>query len=636
MTSTLENFFLLRDRNGNPMYFADVITDISEQKAMTTALAEYSPNMTFINVKGKVVYANKLCEEVLGYTQDELYDPAFNFLQLTAPDYQDLVKEKFRQHMAGKEVEPYEYALITKEGKKIYAVLSTKLIPFEGETAILGVVTDISKRKEMETSVRVSELNLRAILEASTESVFLLHTDGTVLAANKTTAERLGLNSEPIVGKNIYDILPRYQQDSRKEKLEEAIREKRVVQFQDQREGLWLDSYVYPVMDNGDVTRLAVLAIDITERKNAEQSLLENEALLRSTLESIGTGILVVNEHGKATHSNKIFAEMWRIPDDVMASGDDDQLIVFVLDQLKDPDQFLRKVKELYQTDRIDYDILEFKDGRFFERISNPLLYGDKIAGRVWGFRDITQRKNMEIEIHRINEELRELNASKDKFFSIIAHDLRSPFSGLLGLSEVLADPTEELTIEQMRKYSGRLHVLLRNQFNLLQNLLEWSRLQRGAINYRPERLNLRTVLNNVSDQVSVNCIRKNINLTFNIDSDHFIHADADMLHSVCLNLISNAIKFTKQDGRIVIQSKAHDEFIEVSVQDSGVGISSDRLKTIFSLDEVSSTSGTAGEKGTGLGLLLCKEFIDKHGGKLSAESEPGKGSRFIFTLPVV
>jgi len=634
VTSTLENFFLLRDHEGNPTYFADVVTDISEQKAFSTALAEYSPNMIFINVKGKIVYANRICEEIIGYSREELYDPNFSFLQLTAPGYLDLVKEKFHQHMMGKEVEPYEYALITKEGEKLYTVLSTKLISYGGEPAILGIVTDITKRKMIEESLRENELNFRAILESSKESVFLIDISGKILVANPTMAERFGKKPQSVIGQNIYDLLPSSHREFRKKKLEEAIQEKNIVRFDDQREGLWLDSYIYPVIDEGEVTRLAILAIDITEKKRVEQSLRNNELLFRAILESIGTGILVVNDNGEVTHFNKRFAEMWQIPASIMESKIDDQLLGFVLDQLEMPEQFLQKVKELYQTDLVDHDVLEFKDGRFFERITQPLLYENKIGGRVWGFRDITEQKKMELDIQGINENLRELNAAKDKFFSIIAHDLRSPFSGLLGLSEVISDPTQELTIDEIRKYAGRLHMLLRNQFNLLQNLLEWSRLQRGGIDYKPERLNLRSFVGNVLDQLSINIIRKNVELENRVDSQIVILADADMLQSILLNLLSNAIKFTDSGGKINTRAARSEQWIEIVIEDTGVGISKERLAKIFELDKVNSTIGTAGEKGTGLGLILCKEFIEKHGGVIHAESGPGKGSKFIFTLP--
>ena len=484
-------------------------------------------------------------------------------------------------------------------------------------------------------SIRESELYLRTILKSSKETVFLIDTSGNILIANETTAERIGKKVDEIIGKNIFDLMPASVLKLRKSKIAEAIREKRVARFEDKRNGMWLDSYIYPVIEGGTVTRLAVMAIDISERKNAEQSLQANEELLYATLESIGSGILVVDDQGKVTRVNKKFATMWKIPEEVMASKDDEQLLAVALDQLEEPKQFLAKVQELYQTDRIDTDILKFKDGRYFERISNPLIVDDKIAGRVWGFRDITLRKTMEIEIEKINEELHESNAAKDKFFSIIAHDLRSPFSGLLGLSEVIADPTEELTIQEMRKYSGRLHGLLRNQFNLLQNLLEWSRLQRGGIDYKPERLNLGSQVNFVTDQLAVNFLRKNLDLVNEVGPRILIHADADMLQSVLLNLISNAIKYTEKNGKIIISAKEVDKQVEISIKDTGVGIGSNRLSTIFNLDEVSSSSGTDGEKGTGLGLLLCKEFVEKHGGTIYAESEKGKGSIFRFTMPI-
>jgi len=616
--------------------------EIEEQTLVFKRFAESSGQgfgMAYLD--GTITYVNPaLCRILDEENQENIYKKPFPAYY--PPEIRKRLKEEILPTVMKEGQWTGELAVISAKGKKIPTLENFFLLHNrDGEPKLFAdVISDISEQKEMSNklvaeSIRESEANLRTILEASKETVFLIDTTGNILVANETTAERLGKKVNDIIGKNIIDLMPVSLKEHRKQRIAEAIREKKVARFEDQRNGLWLDSYIYPVIEEGKVTRLAIMAIDISERKKREQSIQENEELLRSTLESIGTGILVVNDQGKVTHVNKKFASMWRIPEEVMESKDDDQLLGFVLDQLEEPEQFLTKVKELYQTDRVDNDILKFKDGRYFERISHPLVLGDKVTGRVWGFRDITQRKKMEIEISRINEELHELNAAKDKFFSIIAHDLKSPFSGLLGLSEVISDPTEELTIQEMRKYSGRLHSLLRNQFNLLQNLLEWSRLQRGGIDYKPEQLNLGSQVNLVTDQLAVNILRKNLDLLNEVEPRIIIHADADMLQSILQNLISNAIKFTDQNGRIVIRAKAADKQIEISVEDNGVGISSNRLSTIFNLDEVNSSTGTDGEKGTGLGLLLCKEFIEKHGGTINAESELGKGSIFRFTIPV-
>ncbi|MBC8314675.1 MAG: PAS domain-containing sensor histidine kinase [Bacteroidales bacterium] len=615
--------------------------EIEEQTLVFKRFAESSgQGFGMAHLDGTITYVNPaLCRILDEENQENVCKKPFP--EYYPPEIQKRLKEEILPTVMKEGQWTGELSVISAKGKKTPTLENFFLLRgHDGEPLFFAdVITDISEQREMSSvlvaeSIRESELNLRAILESSKETVFLIDTSGIILVANETTAERLGKKVDDIIGKNIIDLMPVALKEHRKQRIAEAIREKKVVRFEDQRNGIWLDSYLYPVIDDGNVTRLAVMAIDISERKKAEQFLRQNEELLRSILESIGTGILVVNDQGKVTHVNKKFSSLWRIPEEVMDSKDDDQLLGFVLDQLEEPEQFLTKVKELYQTDRVDNDILKFKDGRYFERHSHPLMLGNKVTGRVWGFRDITQRKTMEIEINRINEELQELNAAKDKFFSIIAHDLKSPFSGLLGLSEVIADPTEELTIQEMRKYSGRLHSLLRNQFNLLQNLLEWSRLQRGGIEYKPERLNLRSEVSFVTDQLAVNILRKNQDLLNEVEPRIIIHADTDMLQSILQNIISNAIKFTNQNGKIVIRAKVIDKLVEVSVEDNGVGISSNRLSTIFNLEEVNSSTGTDGEKGTGLGLLLCKEFIEKHGGTIQVESEPGKGSIFRFTIP--
>ncbi len=242
--------------------------------------------------------------------------------------------------------------------------------------------------------------------------------------------------------------------------------------------------------------------------------------------------------------------------------------------------------------------------------------------------------KESEEVIKRKNEELKEINDSKDKFFSIIAHDLRSPFQGLLSISKYLVDEYETLDKDDFKELVFSLNEALHTQYKFLDDLLNWSRIQSGRMIMEPANLNLTGELQKVLRLFESNIKNKKINLTININPKQKILADNDMLSLLLRNLISNAIKFTHTSGIVEITAFAEDDVVLVVVSDNGVGIKQENIPKLFRIDIQFTTHGTNKESGNGIGLVLCKEIVEKHGGKIWAESEINKGSKFIFTLP--
>ncbi len=235
--------------------------------------------------------------------------------------------------------------------------------------------------------------------------------------------------------------------------------------------------------------------------------------------------------------------------------------------------------------------------------------------------------------IEQQNTELTELNATKDKFFSIIAHDLRSPFTAIIGFSEVLAKDIEKYDKVAIKEFAHDIHNSANQTMALLENLLEWARLQNGGIspNFAPNHL--LSMTNEICLLYNDSVKSKNIKLENTITSELTVNCDINMTKTVIRNLISNAIKFTGKQGTILISALQKENIIEVHVSDTGVGISAQAIPNLFRIDKSLSTDGTEHEKGTGLGLLLCKELIEKHGGRIWIESELGKGSTVKFTL---
>ena len=230
-------------------------------------------------------------------------------------------------------------------------------------------------------------------------------------------------------------------------------------------------------------------------------------------------------------------------------------------------------------------------------------------------------------------EKLKELNASKDRFFSIISHDLKNSFFSIMSLSKRLADPNSDETEEQKRERAQLLHENSKKLYSFLENLLTWARVQRGETLYEPDNKNLREIASEIIDIFKLKADEKDISLKNNIDDKIEVFADENMVKTILRNLVSNAINFTKPGGSVKILSKKETDEVIVTVEDNGVGISEDNQKKLLRIDKKYIDRNTEGEVGTGLGLILCKEFIEKHGKKIWIESELGKGSRFNFTL---
>ena len=238
-------------------------------------------------------------------------------------------------------------------------------------------------------------------------------------------------------------------------------------------------------------------------------------------------------------------------------------------------------------------------------------------------------------QLNEANNELEELVATKDKLFSIIAHDLKNPFNVLLGFSELLAENMHKYPPEKSQTFARNIYDSSKQAYELLSNLLEWSRVQTGKLEPLPVKVKPSEVVQEVNSVCADIAASKEIDLQMVIDCDAFIRADKEMLKTILRNLVTNALKFTFPGGKVVIKTQFQAQEILFVVSDTGFGIEPVHLQSLFNVDCGLSERGTANEKGTGLGLILCKEFVEIQGGQIRAESEPGKGSDFKFTVPL-
>lgn len=384
------------------------------------------------------------------------------------------------------------------------------------------------------------------------------------------------------------------------------------------------------------------LAIDITDIRRMEEQLKSSEEKYRLLAENLSDVIWVLNlTKEKYTYiSPSIYNLRGYTVEEAMNQSIEESLTEesakIVIDSIeKNVKEFLDNPdKEIYYRHELrqpckNGDIIWIETSTRYRFNKNKEIEVVGIS------RNITARKNYQITLEETKKKLEDLNATKDKFFSIIAHDLKNPFSGILGLTKILKEDSEiELSTEDYKEIGETIYTSADTAYKLLENLLEWSRSQTGTIKYNPFLFNLKNAINSV---ISINkSLADNKKITINKEIDDIdIFADINMLNTIIRNLLTNAIKFTREGGVISVISSVNKYEVMIKVIDNGVGINKNIIDKLFKINNKISTVGTNKEHGTGLGLLLCKEFVDKHGGIIGVESEEGKGSTFYFTIPI-
>ena len=388
--------------------------------------------------------------------------------------------------------------------------------------------------------------------------------------------------------------------------------------------------------ENGKPNRLIGSATDITERKNYEHALKKSEEKFRNIFEGSGIGMAILSPDGQFTKVNITFCEMLGYKEEEIIGNNFRNMT-----HPGDIDKSLELVKELLthgtsESMSVEKRYLHKKGDIIWALTTISLIRGadEKPLFFIAQVQDITKRKKFEEQLIKNTEELKLLNSAKDKFFSIISHDLRSPFNSLLGLTEYISHSYDEMTPLEIKSSISNVYNSSKQVYNLILNLLEWSMIQSGRLTVNKTVINLSELGREIMNLYEEGTNYKKIKLINSMDQEILVYADKYMIDTIIRNFVSNSIKFTKPGGEITIKGVINGDNAEVSVTDTGIGISAEDQKNLFRIDEQTRRDGTNNEKGTGLGLILCKEFIEKNNGVLWVESEEYKGSRFSFTVP--
>ncbi|MHB9040214.1 MAG: PAS domain S-box protein [Melioribacteraceae bacterium] len=486
-----------------------------------------------------------------------------------------------------------------------------------------------------------------------TECISITDMNDIIIYVNKSFASTYGYNVNELIGKHV-EILRSAKNDPEvlKEILPKTIQEGwrgRIWNKKKNGQEFFIELYTTIVRDEKEnPIALVGVARDLTKQIEAEEKLAEAQNKYKNLFHNIKAAVYESTPDGKLIDLNPAGMELLGIK-----SRDQLAKIDITRDLYLKPEDRASIHEEVEKNGYVkDYELnLKTLNGEIIIVRETSTAIKDK-SGRVVAYRgilrDITEAKRNEDklkqlverleyvnnQLHQSEEELKSTNATKDKFFSIIAHDLRSPFSSLLSFSEFLVEDIETLEKAETKLFAEKIHEAAQSVFSLLENLLQWSRIQSGKIPYNPAGFNITAKINQVIKLLSNNADNKKIKIVNECLNNTVVFADDDMLSSVIQNLLSNAIKFTNIGGVIVFRSNTLEDEIEISITDNGVGMKEEDIKKLFRLDAHLTTYGTNDEKGSGLGLLLCQEMIERNRGKISVESRLGKGTTFSFTLP--
>ncbi|MFA8433883.1 MAG: PAS domain S-box protein [Marinifilaceae bacterium] len=584
---------------------------------------------------GRIIEFSSKLSALLGYSNEEL--EKLSIKDIDDSNYSKPFHERFEElKLDGTAV--FETPLITKHGSRIPVEVSASLMDYKAGKACFAAIRDIGLRKKAERRLRESEGRFRSLVENSPDLIMQFDREFRHLFVNSTSKRLLGIAPEDFIGLTHDEMgFPEENSKQWEEWMQQVFdeRKSKTVEFTLQMNGekLYFEWRLIPEFTTeGKVETLLAVARDITQRRLAQRDLEESETRLKLAMDGASESLwdwYILEQ--RIDCNDQWFTMLGYRREDILNLGS------FTRDIIHPDDQ--ERVKKAYQDHfKGKSEIFEVEhrlraaDGTYLWVLERGKVVERNEQGRA--VRALGTCVNI-TDLKSIQSKLHEAVITKDKFFSIIAHDLKNPFNALLGFSALLKDNGESMAPDQFQECIDLIHSSAHQGYNLLENLLEWSRSQMGKIQRNPEQINLENLLKTNMALHEAKAIEKKIEIKLHSKVRNYAYADEYMVDTVVRNLLSNALKFTYPEGNVDIYMDEVGEQIKVEVRDTGMGISEENMEKLFRLDAAYTRMGTNEEMGTGLGLILCKEFISRNKGDIVVESEVGKGSSFIFTLPV-
>ncbi|MBU8893704.1 MAG: PAS domain S-box protein [Bacteroidales bacterium] len=627
------------------------LLDITERKKAEQILkAEYNRFKTTMDAIDAIVYVadmqtyellflNKQAKDILG---DKIGKKCFSVLQKGFTEPCKFCTNHLLLNKKGKPEEPYVWEFQNTKTKQWYQLRDQAIQWPDGRIVRLEIAIDITDRKKVEQALKESEDRFRTIFEDAPDAIFLADPkSGVILDANTAASQLLLKPREEIIGMNQAELHP-----SQKEEYSKGIFKKHK---QESKKGI----STYPAEINvlrSDGSEVVVEIIaqmirinnkevlqgtfrDITERKKMEEEIQLQSKIAKNIAEGV---FLVKISDGTIVYTNSTFEQMFGYNSDELI-GRHVSVVNAPVD--KSSEEIANEIIQSLTIEGVWHGEIQNikKDGTIFWCRASVSTFQHPKFGEVWLaiHDDITNQKKAEQALIESEKHLSELNATKDKFFSIIGHDLKNPMGNVLGFSSLLQKNSKKYNAEKIASFANIINNSAAISLELLEALLDWANIQTGKILVVKEKLCLLELINDVISKLEKTAALKKIKIEHKLSGKIEISADHNMFSTIMRNLLINAIKFTKRGGEVFIKAKQYANYTEIRVKDTGIGISVNKQSKLFRIEENVSTRGTEEEAGTGLGLILCKEFVEKHGGKIWVESKLGTGSEFIFTIPL-
>jgi PAS domain S-box-containing protein len=594
----------------------------------------------YVDNNGVFIYVNKRTCEMFGYSTSELIDKSSYILIYDHKDI-EFIEKKNRMREQGISDE-YELKCRKKSGELIWCYIKgTPYYNLKGN--IIGsiiTITDITEQKLADEALKDSELKFQTIFMLSVDAIGVSK-NGINILVNPAFLNLFGYESyEEILGKTESILVT----EKEKEKIFEYTNSRMLGEHAPptyttkglKKDGteFSLEVHVTNYEIDGEMYSIALMR-DVTMLELAQKALKESEENYRTLVNTSPDAIVVTDTEQKLTLVNNSALKMfgYNSPDKIIGKKYTDFISKNEQDKIK---YITEQISNKNYVTNLEFLMIRKNKTEFPVELSASLIkdFEGKPKGIVSIIRDITKRKLVEDQLRKYADEQAQLNATKDKFYSIIAHDLRSPFQTLLSYSDMLKSNVDNLKSDKIFSYSENIHKATEETYSLLEDLLQWTGSQTGRIKAQPEIIYVIELFYSIVKIFKESARRKDITLYSNVIEDLYILADRNMVTTILRNLVSNAIKFTKREGQIVLDAKENESNIIISIKDTGIGIEKENISKLFRIDSTYSTKGTEKEKGTGLGLIICKEFAEKNNGTLIVESYPGKGSTFMLKLP--
>jgi len=527
-----------------------------------------------------------------------------------------------------------EAPLIPKEQFKKIALLQKDIAKQLCSQANQKQEFEILKKEIKEYTHKLSESaeKYRFLIENQNDIVIKFDTNEQFTYISPGFCRVFGKTEEQLLRQPIFSIVHPDDIDSTRQmlkKLKDPPHNCKIIHRAYTLSGLrWISWSTRAVLSSsGIVDSIICVGRDITKRREAEQKLEDSEKRYRNLIENSIMAIFEINLYGEFSFVNSAMRNLFSIQDNIpiheisfRSLFRENPKIHFLFDEIKSKGKI-----ENFETEVSTFE------GTKKTILLNAILIDHLVQGTAI---DISEKKKSEAEMIRINKELMIANTEKDKFFSIIAHDLRNPFNTFLGLTELMADKSTEIPISQLQTLAITMKKTARNVNNLLENLLIWSRSQQGSIGFYPQTIKVSEMIARFGESCMETAKTKGVELNVDFPPNLFVYADIEMLHLILRNLVSNAIKFSYEGGTVNIKAFVDSgNKVVFEIQDFGIGMNEYTIQNLFKPDVKTNKTGTSGEPSSGLGLLLCKEFIDKHQGQIWVKSQPGLRSTFTFTL---